>query len=114
MTVADTFVKRESADDGWGREFEIVLPLANPEVWQPVRNRLEATLRFLSGDNEDRRDDLMAVMTAIARAKDGVPASWVLQAGPLPEEPAVRAAYIDVFRRGLSELETFLKASKLI
>ncbi len=64
--------------------------------------------------NEDRRDDLMSVMTALTRARDGIPASWVLQAGPLPEEPAERAAYIDVFRRGLGELEAFLKARKLI
>lgn len=64
--------------------------------------------------NEDRRDDLISVMSAITRAKDGVPASWVLQAGPLPEEPVARAAYIDVFQRGLTELEEYLTASNLI
>jgi hypothetical protein len=47
VTVADTFVKRETADDGWGREFEIVLPLANPEAWQPDNtNRAAAVLWF--------------------------------------------------------------------
>jgi hypothetical protein len=64
--------------------------------------------------NEDRRDDLISVMSAITRAKDGVPASWVLQSGPLPEEPVARAAYIDVFQRGLTELEEYLTASNLI
>jgi hypothetical protein len=50
VTAADTFVKREDAPDGWSRSFEIVLPLAAPARWQPLRVQLEATLRFLSGD----------------------------------------------------------------
>lgn len=50
VTAADTFVKRETAEDGWGRVFEIILPLANPTAWEPIRERLEAALRFLSGD----------------------------------------------------------------
>jgi hypothetical protein len=64
--------------------------------------------------HEDRRDDLISVMTAISRAKDGVLPSWVLQAGPLPEEAAVRGAYIEVFQRGLTELEQYLIASNLL
>lgn len=50
VTAADTFVLRSEAADGWSRNFEIILPLARPAHWRPLRATLEATLRFLSGD----------------------------------------------------------------
>ena len=50
VTAADTFVLRPDAPDGWGRSFDIALPLANPAPWDAVRPALEATLRFLSSD----------------------------------------------------------------
>jgi hypothetical protein len=50
VTAVDTFVSREEAPDGWGRSFEIVIPLANPDTWQPLKPLLEQTLRFLSSD----------------------------------------------------------------
>ena len=50
VTAADTFVLRADAPDGWGRSFDIVLPLADPVPWEAVRPALEATLRFLSSD----------------------------------------------------------------
>jgi hypothetical protein len=50
VTAADTFVKRESAEDAWARTFEVVLPLADMAPWERVRSHLEAALHFLSGD----------------------------------------------------------------
>ena len=50
VTAADTFVLRADAPDGWGRSFEIALPLADPRPWDAVKPALEATLRFLSSD----------------------------------------------------------------
>lgn len=50
VTAADTFVKRDSTADGWTREFKLVVAVAEPDVWTPVRNVLETALRFLSGD----------------------------------------------------------------
>lgn len=50
VTAADTFVLRADAPDGWGRYFDISLPLANPAPWVAVKSALEASLRFLSSD----------------------------------------------------------------
>jgi hypothetical protein len=50
VTAADTFVLRDAAFNRWNREFEIVLPLAEPVRWQSVQQELEAALLFLSGD----------------------------------------------------------------
>jgi hypothetical protein len=50
VTAADTFVSRDAAADRWSRSFEIVVPLANPDVWQTLKPLLERTLRFLSSD----------------------------------------------------------------
>jgi hypothetical protein len=50
VTAADTFVLRADAPNGWSRNFEISIPLANPEPWNAIRPALEATLRFLSSD----------------------------------------------------------------
>lgn len=50
VTAADTFVKREDAADGWTRELTIQLPLSEPGLWVGVKEKLEKSLRFLSGD----------------------------------------------------------------
>lgn len=50
VTACDTFVMRDTGDDGWSREFDVTLPVAVPETWEGVRSRLESALRFLSGD----------------------------------------------------------------
>lgn len=50
VTAAETFVTRAEAADGWARELELVVPLQDPAPWMPVRDRLERTLRFLTGD----------------------------------------------------------------
>ena len=59
--------------------------------------------------SEEHRDDLMAVLTAL-RYLDRVDlARWVSRSGPLPFDTAYRSSLIDVFRRGLGELGTFLR-----
>lgn len=50
VTAADTFVQRASSADGWTREFSITLPLCDPAPWIRVKDLLEHTLHFLSGD----------------------------------------------------------------
>src|SRR5437762_555995 len=49
-TAADTFFSRDASADRWSRSFEMVVPLVNPDVWQPLKPILERTLRFLSSD----------------------------------------------------------------
>jgi hypothetical protein len=58
--------------------------------------------------DEDGRDDLIAVQSALIRG--GAAERWVLQAGPLPENSADRSLYFDVAKRGMAELESYLKA----
>jgi hypothetical protein len=58
--------------------------------------------------DEDGRDDLIAVQAAIIR---GEPLGrWVAKSGPLPLDSKERAAYIQVARRGMDELAAYLKA----
>lgn len=65
---------------------------------------LGAVLRDGSGMD---KDDLISVVAALRRprARFGI---WVAQSGPLPGDEAERDGYVDVFRRGLDELRTFL------
>lgn len=51
VTAADTFILRADEPDGWRRTFEMCLPLSEPEKWTPLKEHLEATLRFLSSDS---------------------------------------------------------------
>lgn len=50
VTAADTFVLRDETYNQWNRSIDIVLPLADPQRWLPLKNELESTLLFLSGD----------------------------------------------------------------
>ncbi|MCJ2077664.1 7-cyano-7-deazaguanine synthase [Methylobacterium sp. E-016] len=50
VTAADTFVSRNGAPDRWSRDLELHIPLIDPGRWMPVVGKLEAALRFLSGD----------------------------------------------------------------
>jgi hypothetical protein len=67
-------------------------------------NDLAAVLR--EGTGRDK-DDLLSVMAALRRPRARF-ATWVAQSGPLPDNPAERDGYVDVFRRGLDELGAFL------
>ena len=59
--------------------------------------------------SEEHRDDLMAVLTALRHLDRVDTARWVSRSGPLPFDTAYRSSLIDVFRRGLGELGTFLR-----
>lgn len=50
VTAADTFVDRKFSANGWAREFDIHIPLANKMVWEPHIREFEKALHFLSGD----------------------------------------------------------------
>lgn len=48
--AADKLVGRASADDGWTREFELAVPVSDPDRWNGARESLTECLSFLSGD----------------------------------------------------------------
>ncbi|WP_258557276.1 hypothetical protein [Serratia marcescens] len=48
VTAADTFVQRESSEDGWTRQFSLRLPLHEPSRWIALKKELESALHFLS------------------------------------------------------------------
>ncbi len=51
VLAADTRVSREgTAQDGWTRELEVCIPVAEPALWQSVAPLLQTTLDFLTGD----------------------------------------------------------------
>ena len=51
VTAADSFCDRSRAsDNAWARDFELYIPLSNPELWIPVKNKIEKALGYLTGD----------------------------------------------------------------
>ena len=51
VVAADTRISRETeAQDGWTREIEISVPVAEPAVWVQVSSLLQTALNFLTGD----------------------------------------------------------------
>lgn len=62
------------------------------------------------GDRTER-DDLASMLRAVRRSRDAAMEPWVIQAGPLPDDPAERAACVDVFARGMVEMGRFLRAN---
>jgi hypothetical protein len=59
-------------------------------------------------------DDLMAMVVA-CRQLEGVDiSSWVAKTGPLPGDPRVREALVDVVRRGMAEVKDFLASEQLL
>lgn len=48
--AADRFVLRSDAEDSWTRVISLDIALSNPAPWLHARTRLEAALRFLTGD----------------------------------------------------------------
>ena len=48
---ADTRVNRDSeSQDGWTREFDLYLPVSDPDLWQASHDLLTTMLSFLTGD----------------------------------------------------------------
>lgn len=62
-------------------------------------------------DDENGRDDLIAVQSAVIRLESVDIRRWVLQAGPLVADDAARQAYFDVARRGMDELASYVTAA---
>lgn len=64
--------------------------------------------------DEDERDDLLAMTLAVEKARTGPLAPWVALSGPLPTDRATRDGYVDVFRRGMDEIEAYLHSQGLV
>lgn len=50
VVAADTFVRRDQAEDGWSRRIELSVALVEPDAWAPSLPLLQHALGFLSGD----------------------------------------------------------------
>ena len=50
VAAADNALARKDSADGWTRQIDLTIHLCNPNVWEPARQDLEKTLRFLTGD----------------------------------------------------------------
>lgn len=49
--AADTRLnRRQTSQDGWTREIDIVIPVSDTDLWSPAIETLESMLRFLTGD----------------------------------------------------------------
>jgi len=69
-------------------------------------------LKFIHKE-KDTRDDLQAIQTAIIRlAKTQDYKGWIRQSGSLPKEQSTRKNLEDMIKRGLKEVEVFLKVKK--
>lgn len=62
----------------------------------------------------EKSDDLMALMSAVRRLETDNLERWVSRSGPLPFELNYRNALVDVFRRGLDESGKFLRDNGLM
>ena len=70
-------------------------------------------LKFVHKEKETR-DDLHAVQTAIIRLKDTKDyKGWIRQSGSLPDDDVTRKKLESTIKRGLKEVETFLKAERV-
>lgn len=50
VASADYSLTRKNSADGWTRQIDLTVHLCNPSVWEPAKQELEKTLRFLTGD----------------------------------------------------------------
>lgn len=50
VAAADRSIKRNTSADGWTRQIDLTIYLVNPNTWNQVKDNLEKTLRFLTGD----------------------------------------------------------------
>jgi hypothetical protein len=64
--------------------------------------------------NEHHRDDLLAMVLAVRKARVEPISPWVALSGPLPIERAERDALVDVVRRGMAEMEDYLGSLGLV
>ncbi len=59
--------------------------------------------------DENNRDDLFALISAINRVSDKTVISWLLDSGPLSSNKEVRDEYKKIFIKGLDEVKIYLK-----
>lgn len=50
VAAADNSFSRQKSPDGWTRQIHLTIHLCNPDIWEPVRSKLEKLLKFLTGD----------------------------------------------------------------
>lgn len=50
VAAADNSLTRKNSPDGWTRQIDLTVHLCNPSIWEPAKQELEKTLRFLTGD----------------------------------------------------------------
>lgn len=50
VASADNSLIRKISADGWTRQIDLTVHLCNPSIWEPAKQELENTLRFLTGD----------------------------------------------------------------
>lgn len=62
---------------------------------------------------DDYRDDVVSIHTALKRRYDRGLRSWVMQTGPLPQDLTERTALFSVVERGMDELESFFASHGL-
>src|SRR5579871_30668 len=48
--LIDKLIPRSETDDLWTRELEVSIPVSDPATWEPIKNLLNDTLSFLTGD----------------------------------------------------------------
>jgi hypothetical protein len=84
--------------------------IAKGDLQEPMLYRFQDLKTILRDD--ERRDDLFALMAAIDQSKKRAIGPWTMDSGPLP------AHHIDefkgVFVRGLREVESFLQGENLL
>ena len=65
-------------------------------------------------NESEKKDDLHAVQTAIIRLKKNPDyMAWLRQSGPLPQNKETREKLESTVKRGLAEVEAFLKSVNL-
>jgi len=50
VAAADYSLTRHKSADAWTRQIDLTICLYEPSVWEPVKEQLQNTLRFLTGD----------------------------------------------------------------
>jgi hypothetical protein len=50
VAAADNSLSRAMSADGWTRQIDLTVHLCEPSVWEPIKQNLQKTLRFLTGD----------------------------------------------------------------
>lgn len=71
-------------------------------------------LGAVMGAADDARDDLLAMVLACRRLPKANMPLWLAKTGPLPRDSVARAALVDVAKRGLGEVRTYLNSLGLI